>query len=44
MLETTIGQPTLTAIVFFFLFVIATLYITYWAAKRTRTTTEFYAA
>lgn len=44
MLETTIGQPTLTAIVFFFLFVIATLYVTYWAAKRTRTTTEFYAA
>ncbi len=44
MLETTIGHPTLTAIVCFFLFVVATLYITYWAAKRTRTTTEFYAA
>lgn len=44
MLETTIGQPTLTAIIFFFLFVAGTLYITYWAAKRTRTTTEFYAA
>lgn len=44
MLETTIGQPTLTAILFFFLFVAGTLYITYWAAKRTRTTTEFYAA
>lgn len=44
MLETTIGQPTLTAVIFFFLFVAATLYITYWAAKRTRTTAEFYAA
>ncbi len=44
MLETTIGQPTLTAIIFFFLFVAGTLYITYWAAKRTRTTAEFYAA
>lgn len=44
MLETTIGQPTFTAILFFFLFVAGTLYITYWAAKRTKTTTEFYAA
>jgi cation/acetate symporter len=29
---------------FFFIFVISTLGITYWAAKRTRTTKEFYAA
>lgn len=44
MAETVIGQPTTTAIVFFLLFVAATLYVTYWAAKRTRTTAEFYAA
>lgn len=44
MVETVIGQPTLTAIFFFLLFVAATLYVTYWAAKRTRTTAEFYAA
>lgn len=44
MQETVLGQPTLTGIVFFLLFVVATLYITYWAAKRTRTTAEFYAA
>lgn len=44
MQETVLGQPTLTGIFFFLLFVVATLYITYWAAKRTRTTAEFYAA
>ena len=33
-----------TAIAFFFLFVSATLVITYWAAKRTKTTEQFYAA
>jgi len=43
-MQTVLGQPTLTGIFFFLLFVLATLYITYWAAKRTRTTTEFYAA
>ncbi|MFO0754776.1 MAG: sodium/solute symporter [Thermodesulfovibrionales bacterium] len=44
MLQTTIGQVHATSIVFFVLFVIATLGITYWAAKRTKTTKEFYAA
>ena len=44
MQQTTLGQPNLVAIFFFFLFVLITLGITYWAAKRTRTTTEFYAA
>ncbi len=44
MKETVLGEPTLTGIIFFLLFVSATLYITYWAAKRTRTTAEFYAA
>lgn len=43
-MQTVLGQPTLTGIFFFLLFVAATLYITYWAAKRTRTTAEFYAA
>ncbi len=43
-MQTVLGQPTLTGIFFFLLFVLITLYITYWAAKRTRTTTEFYAA
>ena len=42
--ETTIGQANMTSIVFFLLFVLSTLVITYWAAKRTRTTSEFYAA
>ncbi len=41
---TVIGQVHATSIAFFFLFVIVTLVITYWAAKRTRTTKEFYAA
>ena len=43
-MQTALGQPTLTSIAFFLLFVFVTLYITYWAAKRTKTTTEFYAA
>jgi cation/acetate symporter len=33
-----------TAIFFFFIFIAATLGITYWAARRTRTTEHFYAA
>ena len=41
---TTLGQPTATAIVFFLLFVALTLAITWWAAKRTRSAKEFYAA
>jgi len=32
------------AILFFFVFIAATLGITYWAARRTRTTSDFYAA
>lgn len=44
MQQTIIGQTNPLAIMFFFLFVISTLAITYWAAKRTRTTKEFYAA
>jgi cation/acetate symporter len=43
-MQTTLGTPTLSAIAFFLLIVTLTLAITYWAAKRTRSTMEFYAA
>jgi cation/acetate symporter len=42
--QTIIGQTNPVAIMFFVIFVISTLGITYWAAKRTRTTKDFYAA
>ncbi len=42
--QTIIGTTNPVAIAFFILFVLTTLVITYWAAKRTRTTKEFYAA
>ncbi|MEX2178273.1 MAG: sodium/solute symporter [Gemmatimonadaceae bacterium] len=42
--QTAIGQPNTMAMVFFFLFIAITLGITWWAAKRTRTTEHFYAA
>ena len=42
--QTIIGQFNPIAITFFVIFVISTLAITYWAAKRTRTTKDFYAA
>jgi cation/acetate symporter len=41
---TRIGEPNPVAMGFFFAFIAATLGITYWAARRTRTTEEFYAA
>ena len=41
---TAIGQPNAIAMVFFFIFIAITLGITYWAARRTRTTEQFYAA
>jgi cation/acetate symporter len=40
----TLGEPNAISILMFFLFVAITLYITYWAAKKTKTTSEFYAA
>lgn len=43
-MQTTLGTPTTSAIAFFLLIVALTLAITYWAAKRTRSTKEFYAA
>jgi len=41
---TRIGEPNAVAMVFFFAFIAITLGITYWAARRTRTTEDFYAA
>ena len=38
------GERNNLAITFFFLFVLVTLGITYWAAKKTKTSSEFYAA
>ena len=43
-METALGTPTTSAVIFFFLIVALTLAITYWAARRTRSTREFYAA
>src|SRR6478672_9293813 len=37
-------EPSKTAIGFFFVFIAATLGITGWAARRTKTTSEFFAA
>lgn len=41
---TSLGEPNVTAIAFFFVFIAATLAITWWAARRTKTTEEFFAA
>ena len=41
---TRIGEPNVVAMAFFFLFIVTTLGITYWAARRTKTTEHFYAA
>ena len=38
------GGTSTISIVFFFIFVGATLFVTYWAAKQTKTTEHFYAA
>jgi cation/acetate symporter len=40
----TLGTPNVTAIIFFFVFIAATLGITGWAARKTKTTSEFFAA
>src|SRR6478735_4903218 len=39
-----IGEPNVLSVSMFILFVCITMYITYWAAKKTKTTSEFYAA
>ena len=43
-MTTSLGQPNLVAIGFFFVFISITLGITWWAARRTRTVEHFYAA
>jgi cation/acetate symporter len=43
-METSLGSPTASAIAFFLVIVALTLVVTYWAARRTRSTKEFYAA
>src|SRR6188474_1304404 len=43
-MQTSLGSPTLSAIVSFLVIVAATLVVTYWAARRTKSTSEFYAA
>lgn len=43
-MQTAIGHVSASAITFFFVIVALTLAITYWAAKRTRSAKEFYAA
>jgi len=42
--STSLGHPTSSSIGFFLAIVGLTLYITYWAAKRTRSAKEYYAA
>ena len=42
--STSLGQANPVAIACFFVFIAVTLGITWWAARRTRTTEEFYAA
>ncbi|HCG04149.1 MAG TPA: cation acetate symporter, partial [Desulfovibrio sp.] len=42
--SSTIGQPNALSIGFFFLFVAFTLGVTWWAARRSRSAAEFYAA
>ena len=41
---TTIGEPNAVAMAFFFVFIAITMGITWWAARRTKTTEHFYAA
>jgi cation/acetate symporter len=43
-MTTSLGEPNATAIVFFLLFIALSLGVTVWAARRTRTTDQFYAA
>ncbi len=42
--QTTLGSPSAASIAFFFAIVAVTLVITYFAARRTKTSSEFYAA
>jgi cation/acetate symporter len=43
-MQSTLGSPTASAVIFFLVIVALTLAVTYWAARRTKSTSEFYAA
>ena len=43
-MQTTLGTPTASALIWFVAIVALTLLVTWWAARRTRSTREFYAA
>lgn len=43
-METSLGSPTASAVLFFLIIVALTLAVTYWAAQRTRSARDFYAA
>ncbi|MEI6412836.1 MAG: sodium/solute symporter [Pseudomonadota bacterium] len=43
-IQSSLGTPNIISIAFFIVFITLTLGITYWAALRTRTTREYYAA
>ena len=43
-IQTTLGSPTASAVLWFLIIVLLTLAVTWWAARRTRSTKEFYAA
>jgi cation/acetate symporter len=43
-MQSTLGTPTFSAIAFFLLIVLLTLVVTYWAARRTKSAAEFFAA
>jgi cation/acetate symporter len=43
-MHTSLGSPSASSILFFFAIVVVTLGITWWAAKRTKTSKQFYAA
>lgn len=43
-MQTSLGTPTLSAVLCFLAIVALTLIVTYWAARRTKSTREFYAA
>ena len=44
LLATSLGEPNLTSIGFFFAFVSVTMGITYWAARKTKTASEYLTA
>ena len=43
-MTSSLGEPNVTAIAFFVIFIVMSLGITVWAARKTRTTDQFYAA